>query len=74
MPDSEMRQTQETQSLPTQPVSQPAQVVASEHVGEAHQLLTRLRQKVHEHPELDAAIERLELALAVLNVGTGGML
>jgi hypothetical protein len=51
-----------------------AEQSASEHVGEAHELLTRLRQKVHDHPELDAAIERLELALAVLNVNTGGML
>jgi hypothetical protein len=49
-------------------------VSASEHVGEAQQLLKRLRQKIQDHPELDAAIERLELALADLNVSTGGML
>jgi hypothetical protein len=67
MPDSRTDDTQET------PQQTPEQS-ASEHVGEAHELLTRLRQKVHDHPELDAAIERLELALAVLNVRTGGML
>ena len=47
---------------------------ATEHVGEAHRLLTRLRQSVNEHPDLDRAIERLELALAELNVRTGGLL
>ena len=67
MPDS---RTDDTQGTPRQTPEQSA----SEHVGEAHELLTRLRQKVHDHPELDAAIERLELALAVLNVRTGGML
>jgi hypothetical protein len=58
----------------TEPQPLAAAQAVSEHVGEAHQLLTRLRQKVQDHPELDAAIERLEHALAVLNVRTGGML
>jgi hypothetical protein len=51
-----------------------AQVSAKEHVGEAHQILKRLRLSVHDHPELDLAIERLEEALAALNLQTGGML
>jgi hypothetical protein len=61
------------QPTPETPATDP-QHAATEHVGEAHQLLTRLRQKIHDHPELDLAIERLEEALAVLNVRTGGML
>ena len=51
-----------------------SQATATEHIDEAHRLLTRLRQTLNGHPELDAAIEKLELALADLNVRTGGML
>ena len=46
----------------------------SRHVADAHSLLTRLREKLDEHPELDQAIERLEMALAVLTNRTGGLL
>ena len=48
--------------------------LASAQVGEARDLLQRLRDKMGVHPELDAAIEKLEAALNVLNVKTGGML
>jgi hypothetical protein len=50
------------------------QPLASVQVGEAHELLQRLRQKLGVHPELDAAIEKLEAALNVLNLNTGGLL
>lgn len=48
--------------------------LASAQLDEAHELLQRLRQKLGVHPELDAAIEKIESALNVLNLNTGGML
>jgi hypothetical protein len=47
---------------------------AAEHVAEAHRRLKVLRQQLDKHPDLEAAIERLELALSVLTTKTGGML
>lgn len=45
-----------------------------QHVREAHSLLQTLREKIDEHPELEEAIAKLEAALRVLGVKTGGML
>ncbi len=47
---------------------------AAEHVSEAHDLLQRLRERVDQYPELERAIEQLEMALSILTVKTGGML
>jgi hypothetical protein len=47
---------------------------AAEHVAEARRLLNDLRQQNIKHPDLDAAIGRLELALSILTTQTGGML
>lgn len=47
---------------------------AAEHVSEAHRLLQTLRERLDRHPELEQAIEQLEMALARLTVKTGGML
>ena len=54
------------------PDSGPRQAV--EHVSGAHDLLKALRDKIGEHPEIGLAINKLELALAILEVKTGGML
>lgn len=43
-------------------------------VQEAHSLLQALREKIDQHPELEEAIAKLEEALRVLGVKTGGML
>ncbi len=51
-----------------------SKVPAAEHVSEAHRLLNRLRQQVDRHPDLEQAIEQLEMALSILAVKTGGML
>jgi hypothetical protein len=51
---------------------EPAPVV--EHVAGAHHLLKSLQAKVGEHPELAEAITKLEMALSILTVKTGGML
>jgi hypothetical protein len=47
---------------------------AAEHVAGAHDLLKALRDKIGEHPEIGQAINKLEMALAILEVQTGGML
>jgi hypothetical protein len=47
---------------------------AVQHVAEAHRLLQRLREKLDKHPELERAIEEIEMALSKLTVSTGGML
>lgn len=47
---------------------------AAEHVAEAHRRLTAMRNQADKFPDLDAAIERLELALSILTTKTGGML
>jgi hypothetical protein len=47
---------------------------AAEYVAEAHRRLTLLRQQLDKHPDLEAAIERLEVALSILTTKTGGML
>ena len=47
---------------------------ASNHLTEAQSSLTKLREKFGEHPELDDAIERVEMALAILTSHSGGML
>jgi hypothetical protein len=47
---------------------------AVEHVTAAHQLLKSLEDKIGEHPALAEAILRLENALSILTVKTGGLL
>ena len=47
---------------------------AAAYVAEAHQRLSALRQQLDKHPDLEAAIEKLELALSILTTKTGGML
>lgn len=47
---------------------------AADHVAEAHRRLSLLRQQLDAHPDLEVAIERLEMALSILTTKTGGML
>ena len=62
-----------TQGTPESTQGSP-QAAAVEHVAEAHALLKRLRGKIDAHPELEQAIEALEVALNKLTLRTGGML
>ena len=43
-------------------------------VAEAHRLLDALRSQIDQHPDLEAAIVKLELALENLTIKSGGML
>lgn len=47
---------------------------ATEHMTGAHTLLKALQEEIGEHPELGQALNKLEMALAILGVQTGGML
>jgi hypothetical protein len=62
-------------SNPKQPEERPDHAEAARHVGEAHHLLKRLRDRFdEENPELDLAITKLETALNILTIKTGGLL
>jgi hypothetical protein len=52
----------------------PKAETAAEQVTHAHTLLKSLEARVGQHPELGQAIHKLEMALAILGVQTGGML
>jgi hypothetical protein len=60
-----------TSPEPSKPVStsNPA-----ENIADAKELLKSLRGKLGEHPELEQAILKLELALSALTLQTGGLL
>jgi hypothetical protein len=51
---------------------------AVQHIAEAHRILNKLREEADKHPApreaMAEAIQKLELALAILSVKTGGML
>ena len=59
--------------MPT-PDSPTPQHPATAHVAEAHKLRQALRNQRQQHPELDEAITKLELALSALTLQTGGWL
>jgi hypothetical protein len=52
----------------------PGALQAAEHVARAHDLLKALQDKIGKHPEIGQAIHKLQTALAILEVQTGGML
>ena len=54
------------------PESKPADAEA--HIRSAHQILQALQKKIGEHPEIGAAITKLEMALNDLAIQTGGLL
>jgi hypothetical protein len=54
------------------PESDPAKAAA--HIQSAQKILRALQEKIGEHPEIGAAITRLELALNDLAIQTGGLL
>ena len=54
------------------PESNPSKAEA--HIKSAHQILKTLQEKIGEHPEIGAAITKLEMALSDLAIQTGGLL
>ena len=47
---------------------------AARHIAEAHRLLRAMQVPLDKHPELEKAIDHLEMALSILANKTGGML
>jgi len=47
---------------------------AAAHIANAHQILKVLQDKIGKHPELGAAILKLEMALNILTIKTAGLL
>ena len=62
--------------MPTHSEHKPEQdtAQAATHIASAHQILKSLQEKIGEHPEIGAAITKLEMALNDLAVQTGGLL
>jgi hypothetical protein len=58
----------------SEPNPKPDSDQATAHVASAHQILKALQEKIGKHPELGDAITKLETALSILTVKTGGML
>jgi len=56
------------------PRNEDRQAVAAQNVAEARNLLHSLRGELHEHPKLEEAIVKLEIALEKLTLNSGGML
>jgi hypothetical protein len=59
---------------PGEPESGQSPHEAAEHVAGAQKLLQQLQQRVGTHPELGEAIAKLESALNILGIRTGGLL
>jgi len=59
---------------PKQPNPKRNPADAEVHIRSAHQILKALQDKIGEHPEIGAAITKLEMALNDLAIQTGGML
>jgi hypothetical protein len=47
---------------------------AAAHITGAREVLKALQERIGRHPELEDAITKLEIALSILTVKTGGML
>jgi hypothetical protein len=60
--------------MPSEPKPDQNPNDAAEHVASARQLLQELQQRVGTHPELGEAITKLESALNILGIRTGGLL
>jgi hypothetical protein len=58
----------------TEPKTDSSSAQAEEQVAGAHALLKVLEARIGEHPEIGQAIHKLEVALNILGVQTGGML
>ena len=60
--------------IPSGPKSEQNPNEAVEHVASAHTILKELQKKVGTHPELGEAITKLESALNILGIKSGGLL
>jgi hypothetical protein len=47
---------------------------AAAHIAGAHRILEALQEKIAQHPEISEAILKIEMALNILEIKTGGIL
>jgi hypothetical protein len=59
---------------PSKTNPKPNPTEAGAHIASAQQILKTLQDKIGEHPEIGAAITKLEMALNALAIQTGGLL
>jgi hypothetical protein len=59
---------------PTEKNPGQSQDEAAAHIANARQILKALQEKIGKHPELGEAITKLEMALNILAIKTGGVL
>jgi hypothetical protein len=59
---------------PSEGSPRPNSAEAEAHIASAQILLRALQEKIGEHPEIGAAITKLEMALNALGIQTGGLL
>jgi hypothetical protein len=59
---------------PSDRAPQPNAAEAATHITSAQAILKALQHKIGEHPEVGAAITKLEMALNALAIQTGGLL
>jgi len=59
---------------PNESNRKPSPSEAEVHIKSAHQILKALQEKIGKHPEIGAAITKLEMALNDLAIQTGGLL
>jgi hypothetical protein len=76
-PERRPKEADVTTNKPTaEPHQQHAEAV--QHITEAHRILNKLREEADKHPApreaIVEAMQRLEMALAILSVKTGGWL
>ena len=57
-----------------EPKPESGRIQVGEQVAAAYLLLKTVQDKVGQHPEIEQAINKLETALAILGLQTGGML
>ena len=53
---------------------QPDSAQAKEHLTKAQEILKALEEKIGQHPEIAAALLKIEMALNILEIKTGGLL
>ncbi len=59
---------------PSDRTAKPNPAEAAVHIDSARAILKALQRKIGEHPEVGAAITKLEMALNALAIQTGGLL
>jgi hypothetical protein len=61
-------------ATPDEREPKPDAAQAAEHIAGAHKILKALQEKIAHYPEIAEAILKIEMALNILEIKTGGIL